>query len=366
MSIEDQIPRIKEAIWRRLGTSQRLMPKGLYERLEKDTGVHRNDIRRAFGRLQEEGWLQGVARDGTLMGQVEVLAPRPIAPDPETLMAWREVLARLELPQADIEALLPVHDSLRGLTDADLTRLARGLKALQDELSAGCLEAQFVLSARHLLSSSKIFSQLPQAPLKAFLQAEQLPQEQLPYVLVAGPPEPDSVILIENPRAFEQSIAAGLAQTRALIVTFGYGLNRTGEGFGRQLASLVEDRAEILIPLVRAGNPPPLAMLFAHPRLSFWGDLDPEGLRIFQRLKRRFPQLQLCEIYETMKISLIAEGGHPYISLTGKAGQVAVDHETVADEPLAMELAGLCASRGVDQEAVDQCLLATWAEQKSV
>ena len=52
------------------------------------------------------------------------------------------------------------------------------------------------------------------------------------YILTAGPPNPDSVLLIENPHSFEEAVASGCAEKVALIATFGYGLSRSGEAFG--------------------------------------------------------------------------------------------------------------------------------------
>ncbi len=353
MSLDDHLPRLKEAIWRRLGDHFHLMPKGLYERLGGDIGMHSNDVRRMFIRLQEEGWLKGVARsDGSLLGRIEVLAPRPAKEDPDSLIAWRDVLSGEGLSTSEIEILSPLHRQLDELDIADLISLARGLVALRNEERAVIGQPQFVVSARHLLSSSKILSQLPAVTIKAFVGTEQAWPEQIPYVVMAGPADPESVILIENPWAFERAIAAGLAERHALLVTFGYGLNRNGDGFGRQLASLVEDRAEVLIPIVRTGNPPPLATLFANPKISFWGDLDPEGLRIYQRLKRRLPQLMLSQLYEPMRALLVSTGGHPYTAVTGKSGQMPLPDDAFPDEPRAGELARLCATRGIDQEAL--------------
>lgn len=187
--------------------------------------------------------------------------------------------------------------------------------------------------------------------------------------MTAGPTSPESVLLIENPWAFERALEAGLAERHALVVTFGYGLNRNGEAFGRQLAGMIEANVGGLIQLRRSGQPPNLNVLFTHPRLSFWGDLDPEGLRIFLRLKARLPQLELSALYKPMLSLLNDGGGHPYVNATGKAGQSPLGENEMASLGLELqEMAACCALRGVDQETLSieqlQCALTDqgWCE----
>ncbi|MDK2123060.1 Wadjet anti-phage system protein JetD domain-containing protein [Parachitinimonas caeni] len=211
---------------------------------------------------------------------------------------------------------------------------------------------QFIVSARYLLSSSKILSEIPTAVLKRFLGTDPEWPDQISYVVTAGPEAPKKTILIENPWAFERAIAAGLAVTDALVVTFGYGLTRGGDAFGRQLARQIESGTEGLVQLRRYGNPPDLSTLLHHSPLEFWGDLDPEGLRIYLRLKKRLPTLELSSLYEPMKQRLLEGRGHSYNCFTAKAGQSPITPDELNCAPVIDELARLCKTRGIDQEAL--------------
>ena len=85
-----------------------------------------------------------------------------------------------------------------------------------------------------------------------------------------------------------------------------------------------------------------MSELLALPEVTFWGDLDPEGLRIFQRLRHSVPGIQLSALYAPMIERLEAEGGHPLHVLTGKAGQRQAGNWI----------------RGLDQEALDDTCVA--------
>ena len=62
---------------------------------------------------------------------------------------------------------------------------------------------------------------LPAPSMKAFgIDINAFP-DAIPHVVVAGPKNPQAVLLIENPHSFEKAIPAGCADKIALVVTYG-------------------------------------------------------------------------------------------------------------------------------------------------
>ncbi|MDB5844484.1 MAG: hypothetical protein JWP79_1794 [Polaromonas sp.] len=117
------------------------------------------------------------------------------------------------------------------------------------------------------------------------------------------------------------------------------------------------DKASRLIPLVRAGHPPSPGMLFLHPRIFFWGDLDREGLRIYASLRQRIPALRASALYLPMAEAAQQGLSHPYVKATAKDNQAMLGH--LPED--ALWLASLCAERGVDQEFLSQAEIACLA-----
>jgi hypothetical protein len=246
-----------------------------------------------------------------------------------------------------MDTLVPCHDRLDGFSDADMRDLARGLLMMRAAQEQDKGTPRFVLSARYLLGSSKIFGSLPVPALRAFGIDIDSMSDAIPQVIVAGPACPESVLLIENPHSFEEAVAAGCAERIALIVTYGYGLSRSGEAYGNSLTEAVE-QAERLVPLVRFGNPPSPIALIGHSRIHFWGHLDREGLRIYACLRRKLPALRASALYIPMIEAMKRGESHPYAKATAKERQgTAVN---VPDD--VATLVSLCLERGVDQEIV--------------
>lgn len=351
MSTSDHIAMVQAAIWNLMGaTGKCLRPTALISRVTKETGLNPIEVKITLGALSRDKWLEGITSDGTPIGNVTVTVPRPIVAIAPALLAWRNAIAEAGLGDADRLALEDVHPRLNGLYASDLKTIAAGLSLIRSSQDTLTGMPSFIVSARHLIGSSKLLASLAPTSLKMFgIDTKQF-KDATPYVVVAGPPDPISVILIENPQAFEWAIQAGIADRHALIVTFGYGLSRNGDDFGRQLVELVEHKKSSLIPLVRAGAPATLDDLLAHPNLFFWGDLDPEGLRIFERLRKHLPQLRLSAMYQPMIDALQAGNCHPYVDAVGKGGQDTVNPKGLSSD--VMPLFEICRERGVDQEYV--------------
>lgn len=359
MSIDDRIAELQAAIWKRLGKGTYLRPTGLLEKLGKDLGIHHSDVRRGFVRLKEQGWLENVAANGEPLGQVRVLAVKPSAAEPESLLAWRSALQRGALDGESQLLLESLHLVTDGLSPEMLERLVAGLCRLREELSQPTDESTFVISTRYLLGSSKVIGKLPAAPLRQFCPALFAQPDRIPYVVTAGPALPERVVLIENPWAFERAIQAGLAERCGLIATFGYGLSRSGEAYGKQLQSLLSGSWADLIQLRRNPEVAELRSLLTHAVIEFWGDLDLEAFRIYRSLLQRIPQLVLSSLYANLRDVLLSGEGHAYHQITGKEGQAPLGACEFADLPEVRALAELCAHRGLDQEYLSLQEIAT-------
>lgn len=108
------------------------------------------------------------------------------------------------------------------------------------------------------------------------------------------------------------------------------------------------------ITLMREGSScPPVRELFNHPKITFWGDLDPAGIQIYLRLKHQLPQLELSALYHPMVTMLdISACSHPYVTGTGKYGQIDMQVKCPEGDEVTSGLLNRCSTRGVDQECV--------------
>ena len=364
MSIDDRLPELQDAIWKRLVKVAFLRPTGLLEKLGKDLGIHPDDVRRGFIRLKEQGWLGNVASNGIPLGQVSILTPKPAEAEPASLLAWRSALQRCALDEGSKALLETIHLVTDGLSPEMLERLAAGLGHLRNELNQPSTESMFVISSKHLLGSSKVIGKLPAATLRQFCPSLFAQPDRIPYVVTAGPAMPERVVLIENPWAFERAIEAGLARRHALIATFGYGLSKSGDAYGKQLQNLLTGNWSALIQLRRNSEVAEMSELLTHPRIEFWGDFDLEAFRIYRSLLKRIPQLVLSPLYGPLHSLLQAGKGHEYHQITGKEGQAALSADEFADLPEIRQLAELCAKCGLDQECLSLQEIATHGESE--
>lgn len=333
-----------------LGSSTFLTGAGLVARLAQKAGVSTVTARVALARLAQQHLISGVSSQGEPHSRVHLLveaAPEPQAP---TLERWSSALHECGLSDQDMKALLPCHEALGELEHDDLLAVAAGLARMRSNQAADAGRPRFILSARYLLGSSKLLGALPSAAVRAFgIDLDRFPDAP-PYVVVAGPANPEAVVLIENPHAFEEVIHSGAVKRIACITTFGYGLTRAGDAYGRQLAELITAESLALIPLVRSGSPPSIPAMLAHPALFFWGDLDREGLRIYAGLRKRFPQLRASAMLRPMLDALRVGRSHPYAKLVAKDNQGTASHHPED----VRALAEACETRAVDQEIVER------------
>jgi hypothetical protein len=324
-----------------------LQPRRLIERISNASGITPIAVKLALGKLSRQGAILGISSHGEPIGRVSLTVVKPATELPDSLVRWDQALRTSGLSGGEVHALIPCHDRLAEFSDSDLVALTQGLLQLRAQQAAESGVPAFVRSARYLLGSSKLLGSLPATALRAFgIEIDSFPNAPS-YIVVAGPEAPEAVLLIENPHSFEEALAAGCASSVALIATYGYGLSRSGDAYGNALIESVSASAP-LIPLVRAGNPPAPGLLLNHPSIRFWGDLDREGLRIYNSLRARIPALRTSALY--LPMCAIAKNGrsHPYIKATAKERQGSI--EGVPSD--AERLIPFCLERGVDQEAV--------------
>ncbi len=330
-----------------LGGRAFLQGATLISRLAKRTGLHPVDVKLGLARLSLSGKVTGITNQGDTHQRVTVTVPAPLQEISPSEALWQSAMRRAGLGLTDMAALLACHEKIADFSSADMEALAAGLLALRAAARDEAGTPKFILSARYLLGSSKLLGQLPGVALTRFGIDLKAYPDAPPYVVTAGPAQPRAVVLVENPQAFDAAVGAGAAADVAFMVTFGYGLSRNSEDFGNQLLASVP-YSDGLIPLVRQGQPPSPRSLLAHPRIFFWGDLDREGLRIYEGLRQRIPQLRLSALYAPMVQAMRRGLSHPYAKATAKDRQSPVQR-TDTD---AMWMLALCESRAMDQEYI--------------
>lgn len=339
-----------------MGSRDSLQGKNLNRRIAEKAGIDPIDTKLALGRLAKRGVITNVTDRGEAFGKVSLTIATPKKLEPPSLTRWRLAVSSSGMTETETEALAACHDRLDGFSDADMRDLARGLSTMRSNQNADKGIPRFVLSAKYLLGSSKILGCLPLPALRAFgIDIDSFP-DAISQVIVAGPENPEAVLLIENPHSFEEVIAAGCAEKIALVITYGYGLSRSGDAYGNSLAEALQ-HADRLVPLVRMGNPPSPKNLLGHPRILFWGDLDREGLRIYASLRKGIPALRASALYLPMVEAMKRGESHPYVKATSKEKQGTTD-KTPVD---VSALVHLCSERGVDQEIVSRKDIASLA-----
>jgi len=340
---------VKSAFWKLLGNKTFIQGAGLIERLAKLSNLDELAIQGALSGLEMEGWLSGVC-NGIPIGKVCPLVERPKDTPTPSFLAWKNSLSESSLSEDDQAVLLPLHDIVSDLSCSDHITLIEGLSRLRNDQLKLYGRPSFLVSAEYLLGSSKVLDLLPANALRQFGIDKGKFSGAPPVLLIAGPPEPVNVVLVENPHAFWKAITTSAIEKTAFIVTFGYGLSRHGDEYGNQLAAILES-GYLVTGAVCAGVPPQVSELLSHHNMSFWGDLDLEGLRIYLRLKKILPQLTLSALYEQMLMSVKThETSHPYAKVTAKNNQS--ERDLPSQDPALTILANACKNRAVDQEQV--------------
>jgi len=352
-------PRIITYLRKQTRKRNSLRGSGLVARIARDLRADRIDVLREMRQLRAAGvivcddWMRDEPQT-----TVSIHLPEQLS---EAAILWREVLQAHGFADDSTEfnALQAIGDKLDGLDRESMRNLLAGLITLAQEQDRITGTPRFEISARYLIGSSKMLDTLPSQALQAFgIDIGRFPS--FPgYVMVAGPSEPESVILVENPHSFETAIAVDAARQAAWICTYGYGygLSLKHSQHGEQLAAILAS-PKAPRTLTRRGNPPSWETLVQHPRLRFWGDLDLEGLAIFERLRSHRPGITLSGLYQPMLEALQRGAGHPYCPATGKPRQRIPKH---GDD--ITTLVDLCRHQAIDQEMVTATQIAQLWEQ---
>lgn len=331
-----------------LSISQKTSVQGdrLVERLCRKTRLHRNEVIKGLQKLRDSGEVS--CKDwhrGEPIGRVLLSIQQVRSPCEESLLA---VMCDLDVDPADKEILIALSDKMQGWAVEDMKCLLSGLMALRKDLSLLKGQSRYLVSAKYLLGSSKLLDALPSPILRKFGINLDLLIGPPSYIITAGPSSPACVVLVENPQAMEAALQTSMGNKVAWVATFGYGLSRSGNEYGRQLTSLIEENSR-LTALVRQGTPPPIDCLLQHPHIYFWGDFDREGLQIYWRLKATISQLRLSGLYHPMHAMLEnTSNHHAYNHLVAKPNQ----HTWKCSSMELQKMLDLCESRAIDQESV--------------
>lgn len=331
-------------------SSNRMRTSGLMTALMRDISPDRIGVRVALRSLRETGSvsyksdISGEPLDG---GMIEVIPP--VKDEPQTLTNWKAALSLEGDVLSDVDALLPLHAVFAGASVEQMRAFFSGLRRLRHEQAAWYGRPSFMVSAEFLCGSAKALSMFDKAALRAFgIEVSQFPTRP-PYIVMGGNCESsEAVVLVENPVAFETAVQSKAGERCAFLCTFGHGLSISASEHGNQLATVIEGSTGI--PLYRnTASRRPLQEILGSQRIFFWGDLDMEGLRIFERIKNRLQLLELSALYEPMINSIRNPmSRHEYLSLTGKIGQRPFKAVTQSGK-LIMPM---CTKYAVDQETV--------------
>jgi len=344
-------------------SSGKILTSSVMAKLRSDVINDPVAIRKAIVRLRENGHLNFTSDDRGQPVSSYIKVSRVILNTPDYALKWFEVLNASALDQGDKEVLLSLAEAVFDFSLNDMQYLLEGLIKLRSNPSEYG-KPSYLVSAEYLLGSSKLLCNLPRKALRNFgINTSQFVSHPL-YVIVAGCELPETVVLIENPAAFELAITTSAISSCAFIVTFGFGLSKTHEDYGNQLVALVENRFANAITLRREGATCPEARdLLCHSNITFWGDLDLAGIEIYQRLKKVIPQLQLSKLYKPMIASIKNPSkSHPYVKIVGKERQPLMPKAQITTTVAAISrLTKLCEKKGVDQEQLSSNEIAKYA-----
>jgi len=266
--------------------------------------------------------LLGWERPGLALPCPAEIAMLRVAPQDEPLEPWLALARHLD----------------GRVTPGEISRLVAEFLRIRDDRRNAYA---FIVAAGGDFASSKILDRIPGALLRGVGIDSDRFRRHPTVLLTSGAANPDAVVLVENPLAFERAWSATCDLPVAWVSTHGLVATSLERGI---------DDIACAVAAVRSGNPPPLDSLLAHRNLLYWGDLDKFGLWIFHRVRVQLPGIQLSALYRPMADLLNRGGGHAYCTLVEKAGQQDWD----CSDPQVDGLLRLCCERAVDQEWVDE------------
>lgn len=330
--------------------------KTIYDNIADACGMRFHDVIPILKRFQDKGYLvfpTTMDRNHVPMkGLLKVQFPPLPLKDHER--NWREALKKSNLSETTQRSLWSNASKFKGMSETDIISVLEGLNNIsQTDRSF----PKYLASAEMLLGSSKLLDAVGKGVRNAFNIDIDCFKPSPKFIAVAGPPAPETVVLVENPNSLEAAVQAGASDQIAWICSYGFGLaNEKSDQDGMLLESNLTTYKRHAVVLVREGDPPrKIEELLAHPRLYFWGDLDLSGIQIFDRLKRKLQEnenaseLQLSALYQPMLRALQDGRNHPYVPLI-KGNQT----ECELHDEMAQRVNSLCRERAVDQEIVHE------------
>lgn len=309
-----------------------LQPSRLLNRIATKTGLSVIAVESGLAEMVQEGLLEGVSTTGRPVKMVRWLGESLVESD-ELAMTIRDHFTAHGIEAPDNECL-GLSKAMSGLDLADVKRLLDGLLALQ-----GVTDDVMFASSRHLLGSAKALKGLSVA--NRVLPSLPTHNNGEMFVITAGPRLPEAIVLIENLRSF--SAFADSRHTERILGVASYGYGLTMQNFAQQLY------AGKVTACPCRGEKPNLKALIASKPVFLWGDLDQEGLRIFENMRREIPGLALSAAYVDLeKRANNPNHSHPYHRLFDKAGQRPARGDTAE----VIHLSAVCRDRAVDQESL--------------
>lgn len=332
-----------------MAKGSRIRTTTVMDGLGKKLGVDQVEVKSVVRELFRAKFLRYTPDHQDLPASGIIEVERPKATPSSAEQHWVQALDASELSEKSKLILRPLFSRVSDLPVNDMAMLAHCLARLASGDNGVLSDAGFNVSARALMGGSKVLANMAPKMLQALDLPVRLQNSSPRYVICAGPVNPQATLLIENPRAFENAVRSRLAESVALVCTYGFGLSYLGQAWREDAHT--EDQP---IQIVRAGTPGPLTSLLLADQVFLWADLDLAALSIYRSLKSVIPQLKFSAIYQVMmEMTQDSHKSHPYAAIFEKDGQTLNPVSTFDGPDAATNLIlESCRTRAVDQEAV--------------
>ncbi|SFC47611.1 Wadjet anti-phage system protein JetD domain-containing protein [Pseudoalteromonas denitrificans] len=318
-----------------------LQPSILIKRITDKTGLVRTDVQRELMKLVRSNIIKGVDKSGYPVKKVGWVSPST-QPIPEYKIRWRTVIEKFKNNVSSEEAneLSKIGLPLKELSIDEMSDILSALIKLKKRSPTLNTQDRYLTSAQSILGSSKVLDNLS----KMLIALNITIPDELPdyYALTAGPNTSENVLFIENPRVFSYLAPFSRQADTLLISCYGYGL--TLANFGEYIK-----RNKIIACPTDGEQQSNISKQLLTSNCFYWGDLDYEGVAIYDQLKKHLPILALSNIYTEMIHDLKNKKGHSYHPLYGKPKQKAKPCESHEGKLLM----GICEhyDKALDQEA---------------
>ncbi len=259
-----------------------------------------------------------------------------IANPDQALLAWRAAVADYALPAALGDKILSVPERSERALAQQCQRLLHSTATL----------TLYQFSARYFWGDSKFLARHPRLVALLLPPARIKPRQALLHFYM--PPCCEQLLLVENQDSYLELVSSGYARQHNLAIGFMAGYKGAEQHIRiaahhsihwHPHSADADSLKQQLVEQWLAG--------FSLP-LYYWGDLDSEGLHIFNALQQQLPELQAWQPgYQALLAELHAGNAHR------KSGQRPLPETTASPWLNQQVLPALQASElAVDQEAV--------------